>query len=221
MIYLWDLPDLITDLQNDTVPLWKIRLYYALSPLMSIINGLFFGVLLFGHHIVEYSFQEWVKKPHPSIDFYNYWGTSFAMLTVFTACFGIYLCYRANKKGDNKNFWTRMACLSFPINFNITMYALAILGTAGFIGYFFLQAKITAFQQELAGTSLIATPFIPGKINKFANNMRTLILMFYPVLALIPTVLSFIHYAVVRNLIKQVAQANTSLIDHQSFDPLD
>ena len=203
MIYLWDIPDLITDLKNDTVPLWKIRVYCFLSPLMSILNGFFFGVLLAGHHIIEYSFKGWLKKPHPSIQFYNYWGTFLAGLTVFIAFFGIYLCYRANNKGDGKNFWSRMACLSFPINFNITMYTIALLGTVGFIAYFFFQTKITAFQQKLTGTPLIAVPFVPGKINKFTSKMRALMLIGYPLLSLLPALLSFIHYAVVRSLIKK------------------
>lgn len=206
MIYLWDIPDLIRDLRNNTIPEWQVGWYLFLSPVLSLLNGMFFGVLLFGHHIVEYSFQDWLKKPHPSIEFYNYWGASFGMLTVFVAFFGIYLCYRANKKGDNKDFWSRMACLSFPVNIHITMYAIALLAVSGFFAYFFFQGKILAFQAKLSGSSVIVTPFLPGRVNRFLKNMRALILMGYPVLALVPSILSFIHYAILRDLIKQVAQ---------------
>ncbi|MFT6765701.1 MAG: hypothetical protein ACJAZS_000586 [Alteromonas naphthalenivorans] len=226
MIYLWDLPDLIKDLRTDTVPLWKIRIYYTLSPIMSITNGLLFSVLLFGHHIVEHTFKCWIRKPHASIQFYNYWGTSLGFLTVFIAFFGMYLCYRENKKGDNKNFWARMACLSFPVNFNITMYSIALLGSVSFISYFFFQAKIVAFQEQMMCAPVLATPFIPGKIHKFATKMRTMILMAYPVLAFLPAVLSFIHYAILRSLIKDVAQnqdlqAPTNTIDYDKFDQFD
>lgn len=225
-MYLWDIPDLIKDLRNNTIPEWKIRMYYALSPALSLLNGFFFGVILLGHHLVEYSFKGWLRKPHPSIEFYNYWGTTFGLLTVFIAFFGMYLCYRANKKGDGKDFWERMACLSFPINFHITMYALAILTALGLFAYFFLQAKITAFQYQLSGAPLIALPFLSSKVNKFANKIRALILMFYPILALVPAILSFIHYAIVRSLIKEVAEhsghpEDPYTIDHESFDPFD
>lgn len=206
MIYLWDIPDLVKDLRNNAIPEWEVGWYFLLSPILSILNGLFFGVLLFGHHIVEYSFQGWLKKPHPAIEFYNCWGASFATLTVFVAFFGIYLCYRANRQGDNKDFWQRMACLSFPVNIHITVYAIATLAITGFFAYFFFQGKIMAFQQKLSGAPVIATPFLPGKINRFLKNMRALILMSYPVLALLPAILSCIHYGLVRNLIKQVAQ---------------
>jgi hypothetical protein len=221
MIYLWDLPDLIKDLKDGVVPTWKIRLYCFLSPFMSLLNGLLFSILLVGHHIVEHSFKGWVKKPHPSIDFYNYWGTSLGFLTIITACLGIYLCYRANNQGDGKDFWSRMACLSFPINFNITMYTIAALGVVSFLAYFFFESKIAAFQQKCVDCPLIATPFLPGKVNKFANRMRTMILMAYPVLALLPAFLSFIHYAVVRILIKDVAKNQAPTLDHRPFDKFD
>lgn len=206
MIYLWDIPDLVKDLRSNTIPEWQVGWYLFLSPVLSILNGMFFGVLLFGHHIVEYSFQGWLKKPHPSIAFYNYWGASFGMLTVFVAFFGIYLCYRKNKKGDNKDFVSRMACLSFPVNIHITIYAIALLAIAGSVAYFFFQGKISAFQDQLSGAPVIATPFLMGRVNKFAKNLRAMILMGYPILALIPAVLSFIHYAILRDLIQQVAQ---------------
>ena len=219
MIYLWDIPDLVKDLKNNAIPQSEVDWYFALAPILSIFNGFFFGVILLGHHIVEYSFQGWLKKPHPAIAFYNYWGAFFAALTVFVAFSGIYICYRANEEGDGKNFWSRMVCLSFPVNLHITIYAIALLSVIGFFSYFFFQGKIAAFQMQLSGAPPIAAPFLIGKVNRFAKNLRAMILMGYPVLALVPSLLSFIHYAILRNLIKQVAQKPT--IDHQPFDKFD
>ncbi len=219
MIYLWNIPDLVQDLRNNAIPQEEADWYFVLSPVLSTLNGIFFGVILLGHHIVEYSFQGWLKKPHPAIEFYNHWGASFAILTVLVAVIGLYLCYRANEKGDGKNFWSRMACLSFPINIHITVYAIAALAIIGFFAYFFFQGKIMAFQQKLSGAPVIATPFLIGKINRFTKNLRAMILMGYPVLALVPAALSCIHYAILRNLIKEVAQKDP--IDHQPYDKFD
>lgn len=219
MIYLWDIPDLVKDLKNETIPDWEVDWYFVLSPLLSALNGIFFGVILLGHHIVEYSFQGWLKKPHPAIEFYNRWGASFATLAILVAVIGIYLCYRANKAGDGKNFWTRMACLSFPVNLHITIYAIATLAIIGFFAYFFFQAKIMAFQEKISTAPVVATPFLPGKINRFVKNLRTMLLMSYPILALVPAFLSFIHYAILRNLIKQVSEKDP--VDYHPYDQFD
>lgn len=148
-MHLWDLSSIVKNLKNDTVPESEIRLYYALSPLLSLANGAFFGALLFGHHIVEYSFHGWLKHPHPNIDLYNLWAFGLSVLTVVIAALGMYLCYRTNQKGDGKNFWQRMAYLSFPINFHITFYSLIGLGICALFGYFFLQNKIAAFRHSV------------------------------------------------------------------------
>ena len=148
-MYLWDFHDLVENLKNDNIPLWKVRIYYILSPLFSILNGLFFGSLLISHHIVEYYFQSRLPRQHADIQFYNYWALTIAFLTVIIAFGGIYLCYRTNRQGDNKNFWQRMACLSFPINFNLTVYAIAFLSVVVFLFYLLLQSKITTFTNSL------------------------------------------------------------------------
>jgi uncharacterized membrane protein YhdT len=254
MVYLWDIQALVRDLRTNTVPTWQIRLYYILSPLLSLLNGLFFALLLFGHQLVEYSFQGWLKKQHPDINFYNYWAWGLTLLTVLSAVLGFYLCYRANQKGDGKNFWQRMACLSFPINFHITIYTIAGLGILGFVAYFFFQAKIMAFKQSVwpsdetvkavvdtvAGNnpvadvavkatkkgpgilstllkspiSVITAPLIPMRIKGFLKNMRAIALMSYPVLSLLPAVLSFLHYMLIRKMIKLVAQSNNENQNH-------
>lgn len=244
-MHLWDLSSIVNNLKNNTVPESEIRLYYALSPLLSIANGVFFGALLFGHHIVEYSFHGWLKNPHPNIDLYNLWAFGLTFLTASIAALGMYLCYRTNQKGDGKNFWQRMAYLSFPINFHITFYSLIALGVCALFGYFFLQTKITAFRNSVwpseealntvikeatknnpfgqvvvktasqpasVWTTLIKSPsfilwapLIPMKIKAFAQDLRTMILMAYPLLSILPVFLSLLHYMIVRRMIKIVA----------------
>jgi uncharacterized membrane protein YhdT len=148
-MYLWDISDLIEDLKKNRVPEYQIKMYYFMSPLLSIANGLFFTALLFGHHVVDYSFRDMIKGSHPHMTFYNYWAIILTALTCFIAVIGMYFCYRANKSGDNKNFWQRMACLSFPINFHIIIYTMAALGILGIFGYFLFQGKIAAFKENI------------------------------------------------------------------------
>lgn len=245
-MYLWDIQALVQDLRNNTVPPLQVKFYFVLSPLLSAFNGLFFATLLFGHHLVEYSFQGWLKKQHPDINFYDYWAWALTAITVFIAFLGMYLCYRANKKGDGKDFWKRMACLSFPINFHITVYTIACLGFISFIAYFFFQAKITAFKESVwpvqetvkavvnkvtennsiadvtiktakkgpgllsafvkAPISILMAPLIPLRIKGFLKDMRAMALMSYPVLSLLPPVLSLLHYILIRKMIKEVSQ---------------
>ena len=249
-MYLWDIHELVRDLKNNSIASWKVKLYYILSPLLSIFNGLFFGTLLFSHHVVEYSFKGWLSNPTSDLHTYDYWGSGLTILTIVIAFGGMYLCYRENKKGDDKNFWERMACLSFPINFHITLYAIMVLIIVGFIAYIFLQNHVASFKQTVWPTdqeinsaldrinkcnpllnvtvktvktksvipkilksprALASLPLITLRIKYFLKSLRAMILMAYPVLSMLPSFLSFLHYFIVRKMIKEVAQNPESL----------
>ena len=136
-MYFWDISDLVEDLKQHRISSTQVKMYYVISPLLSMFNGVFFAALLFGHQMVEYSFHGWLKKQHPLLDFYNYWATMLTFLTIVITFGGIYMCYRANKRGDGKYFWNRLACLSFPINLHITVYTIVVLAIGALIAYFF------------------------------------------------------------------------------------
>lgn len=244
-MYFWDIQNIVTKLKNNTLSAQETRAYFILSPLLSIFNGLLFGALFFSHQIVEYSFQDWLKKQHPHIPFYDYWAVALTFITIIITFLGMALCYRVNKKGDNKNFWQRMACLSFPINFHITFYTLLALLIGGILGYFFLETKIALFKESLWPSDdtvntlmqktinknpfievkikstkakgiinavlqgpalLLSGPLIPLRIKLFVQDLRALILMYYPFLSLIPCFLSFLHYSMLYRMIKKVSQ---------------
>ena len=154
---------------------------------------------------------------------------SMSILTMIISFSGIYLCYRANKSGDGKNFWKRMACLSFPINFHIIVYTLATLSIAGIVLYFALQDTITAFQATIwpsgaetvtetgefvtqnAGwfaksAALVKLPLAPFRLAPLLNDIRSMIMLGYPVLSFVPPLLSLSHYLIVRRMIKKVAR---------------
>lgn len=243
-MYFWNVNKTVNALKSGSISTPETRLYFFLSPLLSIFNGILFGTLFFSHQIVEYSFQDWLKKQHPHIPFYDYWALGLTFLTVIITGFGILLCYKINKKGDNKNFWQRMAYLSFPINFHITFYTLVILTIGGFFGYLFLQTKIALFKENLwpsdqtvntflektinknpfvnvtvkavksnnsiskvfqGPISFFALPLIPLRIKLFAQDLRTLILMYYPFLSVIPCFLTLLHYSMLYRVIKRIS----------------
>jgi hypothetical protein len=56
-------------------------------------------------------------------------------LSVAAGGLGIYLCYKANKAGDNKDFIGRMICLGWPCAFRtiaigVVMFAIVLVGTS-------------------------------------------------------------------------------------------
>ena len=229
MIYLWDIRGLAHRIKHGKLSQKEVALYCFLSPFLSISSGIFFGFLLFSHQIVEYSFRGWLGESHPYTHFYNIWSLSMSALTIIISFSGIYLCYRANKKGDGKNFWKRMACLSFPINFHIIVYTLACLSIAGIILYFALQDTLTSFQAsiwpaestEVSGpgqavvqsvgwfaksVAFVKLPLAPLKLVPLFDDIRGMIMLGYPVLSFVPPLLSLSHYLIVRRMIKRVAR---------------
>ena len=230
-MYLWDIRGLASKIRYKKLSTRQIAAYCFLSPFLSISSGLFFGVLLFSHQVVEYSFRNWLPTDHPYTGYYNYWSLAMTLLTMIISFGGIYLCYKANKKGDGKDFWTRMACLSFPINFHIIVYTLATLSITGIVIYFALQERVIALQETIWPTTppievvpdvsqpggfltgwlrtplaFIKLPFAPLKIKPLLNDVRAMVMLGYPALSVIPPLLSLTHYLIVRRMIKKVAR---------------
>ncbi len=229
MIYLWDIRGLAHRIRYGKLSKKEVALYCFLSPFLSISSGLFFGFLLFSHQVIEYSFRGWLGESHPYTHYYNLWSISMSILTMIISFSGIYLCYRANKRGDGKNFWKRMACLSFPINFHIIVYTLASLSIGGIILYFALQETLTDFQASIwppeglevldpgqtavqsvgwfaKSVAFVKLPLAPLKLVPLLDDIRGMIMLGYPVLSFVPPLLSLSHYLIVRRMIKKVAR---------------
>ena len=226
---LWDIRGLAHKIRYGKLSTTEVTVYCFLSPLLSISSGLFFGFLLFSHQIIEYSFRGWLGGDHPYMMYYNIWSISMSFLTVIISFTGIYLCYRENKKGDGKDFWKRMACLSFPINFHIIVYTLAILSIAGIVLSFALKNTIAHFQASIwpSGSTTLSPagevikqsagfiartvaffklPLAPLKIAPLLDEIRGLIMLCYPVLSFVPPLLSLSHYLVVRRMMRRIAR---------------
>ncbi len=227
MMYLWDIRGLAHKIRYGKLSPTEATVYCFLSPLLSISSGFFFGFLLFSHQIIEYSFRGWLGENHPYMTYYNIWSIAMSIATITISFTGIYLCYRANKQGDGKDFWKRMACLSFPINFHIIIYSLATLSLAGIVLYFALQNTLASFQQSIWPTptaapagevvaqsvgwfarsmAFLKLPLAPLKIAPLLDEIRGMIMLGYPVLSFVPPLLSLSHYLIVRRMIRKVAR---------------
>lgn len=228
MIYLWDIRGLAHKIRYGKLSATEVTVYCFLSPLLSISSGLFFGFLLFSHQIIEYSFRGWLGENHPYMTYYNMWSIAMSIATIIISFTGIYLCYLANKKGDGKDFWKRMACLSFPINFHIIVYSLATLSLAGIVLYFALQNTFASFQQSIWPTptatapagevvtqsvgwiarsmAFLKLPLAPLKVAPLLDEIRGMIMLGYPILSFVPPLLSLSHYLIVRRMIGKVAR---------------
>lgn len=152
-MYLWNLDRLITHLKNNTLPSWQVSVFYVISPLLSICNALFFSSLLLSHHFIGNFFAHFLAKNDPNMGFYNIIALTASTLTLAITFIGMYLCYQTNKNGDNKDFRTRMACLSFPINFHLTVYVFALLGWVTIVGYLIIHGKIVLFKKQVTELS--------------------------------------------------------------------
>ncbi len=226
-MFLWDIRELAHRLKKGKVSSSETALYCFLSPFLSISSGLFFGVLLFSHQIIEYSFKGWLGESHPITEYYDLWSLGMTLVTIIISFTGIYLCYRANKKGDGKDFWKRMACLSFPINFHIIVYSLALIAISIVILAFALKGKITTFQENVWPSkstipaeevsyisrsfakkifSFFKLPLIGSKVTSFLEDVRGVILLGYPILSAVPPLLSFFHYLIVRKMIRLISR---------------
>ncbi|MCF7900115.1 hypothetical protein K9K77_01265 [Candidatus Babeliales bacterium] len=246
-MYLWNIDKLVEDLKNNALPEKKIKLFKIFSPLLSIFNTLFFSILLLTHQMIAYLFVDFLPKKDPYFSFYNRLGWTMGTLATCLTFFGFYLCYKINKQGDGKKFFERITCLSFPIYFNLTLYALACILLLLFVGFLIIQVKMMYFKYLIfldsktniniaqalqcvikdtplegllgkipnnkrnallticsAPLTLAKIPFIYGKVTLFLTDLRSSLLMLYPLLTIIPPALSLTHYLLVRRMLRRV-----------------
>ena len=90
-----------------------------------------------------------IKTAHV-ISFVTILDYLFAAAPLIITVVGIYLCYRANKSGDNKNFIERFVCLSVPITKQVILYTIAACCLVGTIAYLFFYQSTIAFLDSLA-----------------------------------------------------------------------
>lgn len=147
-MYLWNVNELVKKLKNNTLPRPEVWAFYLLSPLLSIGNIIFFSILLASHHFTSNIFAHFLSTGDAHMSFYNLLALIAGSLTLIISCIGLYLCYQTNKNGDGKHFFKRMACLSFPVNFHLTIYLFAFLSLVTILGFLFLHGKIILFKQN-------------------------------------------------------------------------
>ncbi|MFS8506916.1 MAG: hypothetical protein EBU90_18095 [Proteobacteria bacterium] len=152
-MYLWNINKLVDQLRTDTLPEKEVYLFYVMSPLLSIGNTLFFSFLLLSHQMVGNLFANFLKQHDTNMMLYNWLGFITGILTTLFTLIGFYMCYRTNQQGDGRDFSKRMACLSFPINFHLTVYLLALIGLATVLGYLIIHGKITLFKEQVFSLS--------------------------------------------------------------------
>lgn len=152
-MYLWNINKLVDQLRTDTLPEKEVYLFYVMSPLLSIGNTLFFSFLLLSHQMVGNLFANFLKQHDTNMMLYNWLGFITGILTTLFTLIGFYMCYKTNQQGDGRDFSKRMACLSFPINFHLTVYLLALIGLATVLGYLIIHGKITLFKEQVFSLS--------------------------------------------------------------------
>jgi hypothetical protein len=152
-MYLWNINKLVDQLKADTLPIKEVYMFYVISPILSIANTFFFSFLLLSHQMIGNLFGNFLTQHDTNMIFYNRLGFLTGTLTTIITFIGFYLCYRANQQGDGRDFSKRMACLSFPINFHLTVYILALIGLATILGYLIIHGKITLFKEQVFSLS--------------------------------------------------------------------
>jgi hypothetical protein len=230
-MFLWDMNKLVEELKTERISKWKSRFFIFLSPLIHISSIIMFTTLILGHQLIEYSFKPHLAEMDKDIAFYNNWAWVIVGVTVLISLLGVTICYWINRKNDGRKFWQRMSILGFSVNFHITVYALIILGLLGLLSYLGVMHKISWFQKSIwpdadlikqattrrslmtgmfrSSGSAIFLPLVPGKIKLFLTNLRQLILMLYPVISLLPPLLSILHYTLVGRLLWKMSIKNT------------
>lgn len=247
-MYLWNINQLVSDLRNNKVTSRNNKFFSIAAPLLGTFNACFFSIVLVSHQFIAQIFANFISKKYAYLSFYNTLGWTMGTITTIITFIGFYLCYKVNKEGDGKNFFQRLAALSFHIYFNLTLYILSFITLLFFFGLIFIHVKIMYFKFQLfmnsqhdvnlaqtlqtalqdtpfknvlgklskqksgffsvlfkAPATIVKIPFLPVKINSFIYELRTTILTIYPFLTCLPPVLSFLHYFLIRKMMKRVA----------------
>jgi hypothetical protein len=96
--------ELALRLKNNAVSSREKFLYFFISSMMTSLM-MTSSVTHFFHYAVEL----------------NSWDNAVDVATVILAIFGTLLCYRTNKKGDNKEFIERYVSLYFPVSIQMIL----------------------------------------------------------------------------------------------------
>ena len=106
-MYFWKVDNLVADFRADKVTSKEEMKY------------------IIGHCILLYS-STWLVSAL-ALPGYNTFDYAALFSEAFLSVLGIYLCYRINSAGDNKDFAARMVCISFPVS--VRMLALLVILT--------------------------------------------------------------------------------------------
>ena len=145
-MYIWNIDKLVKDLKDEKLPARTVKLFSVLSPVLSIFNAILFSIILLTHQIISQIFANFLFKDDPYLVYYNKIGWFMGILATCFTFYGFYLCYKTNQKGDGKNFFKRLTCLSFPIYFQLTLFTLSLIMIFMCLGFLFFQFKIAYFK---------------------------------------------------------------------------
>lgn len=224
-MFLWDMNNLVEELKTERISKWKSRFFIFLSPFIHISSLIIFSTLIISHRLVEYSFKDYLTTFDTNMTFYNNWAWTVIGATLLAWFIGVAWCYTINQKTDRKKFWQRLSILGFSVNFHITVYACIVLGTLGIFSYLGIMNKISIFMHSIwpetdritavtckrdvisnifrTTGSVMFLPFVPNKIELFLKNLREVILWAYPIISLLPPLLTMLHYILVARLLQK------------------
>lgn len=134
-MYWWNIKALANELKANKVPQYEKFKY-------------FFAFMLVDAILFEFVYLFPLQEGPKVLDYVD----SLAIISI--TLLGIILCYKANKKGDNKEFIDRFICLSWPIGVRLFVIFIAVL-----IPYFIIADSVLgdSFMEETTIVDVMIT----------------------------------------------------------------
>ncbi len=229
-MHLWDKYILLIKLKNNT--LGSSHMYFSalFGPLLTIIISSVFMILLYFYQFVETFFEDLMQVgQNPLLLHCHTFFIIMSGLTTFITIVGFSWCYIVNRKGDAKDFFIRISCLSLWINIHMLIFLLALCSILGIFGLFVLYKKVIFFHSQLqkTGVATAIVPFfiksilaplvglqtssLPPIVVRFFENTRTSLLFAYFIIGSLPAILSFIYYYSLARMLKIISNDSKNL----------
>lgn len=134
-MYLWNYHELAKSLKEHKLDS-KEKFKYLLAIMLYIPTGLMGSNWIPAIYRLIYRIVNGLvaqqTKYVPPLKVFNDFNYITDILTIIVLGWGIFVCYRANKQGDGRNFIERFMCLSIPISIQVsTFFLLFFLLTLG------------------------------------------------------------------------------------------
>ena len=144
-MYWWNIKALANELKAKKVPqLEKFKYFFAVS----ILTSVFFELAILVPVLEETAMLDVIGS----------------LIYLLIVALGIIVCYKANKKGDNKEFIDRFICLSWPIGVRLAIIFIVVLILYFILGYNLFGDAFDSFMQK---TTIIGVLFEVGFTTTF------------------------------------------------------